>query len=170
MFLTGLVGDILLNNIPLRDFTIYSLDMKPSFIDRCVCFIESNILHIAFILCLTWMPYFSLYQAPWKSLSESASFPGFFMGRLFVYGYPSDTFVKLPVSDSKPFLTSFFPTCCLYKKFFIYSFWNNYVWVYRAGRKVLCLSMAWIWVAIGPLAPSRLFISPAPFSIVELTR
>ncbi|KAM4545628.1 beta-galactosidase-1-like protein 2 [Odontesthes bonariensis] len=67
----GLVGDILLNNIPLRDFTIYSLDMKPSFID-------------------------SLYQAPWKSLPESPSFPGFLMGRLFAYGYPSDTFVKLP--------------------------------------------------------------------------
>ncbi|KAM7374831.1 hypothetical protein PAMP_007468 [Pampus punctatissimus] len=67
----GLVGDILLNNIPLRDFTIYSLDMKPSFID-------------------------SLYQAPWKTLPENPSFPGFFMGRLFAYGYPSDTFVKLP--------------------------------------------------------------------------
>ncbi|XP_074466680.1 beta-galactosidase-1-like protein 2 [Sebastes fasciatus] len=67
----GLVGDILLNNIPLRDFTMYSLDMKPSFID-------------------------SLYQAPWKSLPETPSFPGFFMGRLFAYGYPSDTFVKLP--------------------------------------------------------------------------
>ncbi|KAM9385248.1 LOW QUALITY PROTEIN: beta-galactosidase-1-like protein 2 [Pholidichthys leucotaenia] len=67
----GLVGDILLNNIPLRDFTIYSLDMKPSFMD-------------------------SLYQAPWKTLPENPSFPGFFMGRLFVYGYPSDTFVKLP--------------------------------------------------------------------------
>uniref|UniRef100_A0A4W6E1K5 Beta-1,3-glucuronyltransferase 1 (glucuronosyltransferase P) b n=1 Tax=Lates calcarifer TaxID=8187 RepID=A0A4W6E1K5_LATCA len=67
----GLVGDILLNNMPLRDFTIYSLDMKPSFID-------------------------SLYQAPWKTLPETPSFPGFFMGRLFAYGYPSDTFVKLP--------------------------------------------------------------------------
>ncbi|XP_067463486.1 beta-galactosidase-1-like protein 2 isoform X2 [Thunnus thynnus] len=67
----GLVGDILLNNIPLQDFTIYSLDMKPSFID-------------------------SLYQAPWKTLPETPSFPGFFMGRLFAYGYPSDTFVKLP--------------------------------------------------------------------------
>ncbi|XP_041864437.1 beta-galactosidase-1-like protein 2 [Melanotaenia boesemani] len=67
----GLVGDILLNNTPLRDFTIYSLDMKPSFID-------------------------SLYQAPWKSLPENPSFPGFFMGRLFAFGYPSDTFVKLP--------------------------------------------------------------------------
>ncbi|KAL3042201.1 hypothetical protein OYC64_020197 [Pagothenia borchgrevinki] len=67
----GLVGDILLNNIPLRDFTIYSLDMKPGFID-------------------------SLHQAPWKNLPETPSFPGFFMGRLFAYGYPSDTFVKLP--------------------------------------------------------------------------
>ncbi|XP_041657884.1 beta-galactosidase-1-like protein 2 [Cheilinus undulatus] len=67
----GLVGDVLLNNIPLRGFTIYSLDMKPSFID-------------------------SLYQAPWKTLPENPSFPGFFMGRLFAYGYPSDTFVKLP--------------------------------------------------------------------------
>lgn len=32
----GLVGEILLNNIPLRDFTIHSLEMKPSFIDRFV--------------------------------------------------------------------------------------------------------------------------------------
>lgn len=38
----GLVGDILLNNIPLRDFTIYSLDMKPSFIDRFVCVAKSK--------------------------------------------------------------------------------------------------------------------------------
>uniref|UniRef100_A0A3B3ZG91 Uncharacterized protein n=1 Tax=Periophthalmus magnuspinnatus TaxID=409849 RepID=A0A3B3ZG91_9GOBI len=68
----GLVGDILLNNIPLRDFTIYSLDMKMAFIDR-----------------------FVLYQAPWKTLSKNPSFPGFFMGKLFAYGYPSDTFVKL---------------------------------------------------------------------------
>ncbi|KAF1378928.1 hypothetical protein PFLUV_G00195600 [Perca fluviatilis] len=67
----GLVGDILLNNIPLRDFIIYSLDMKPSFID-------------------------SLYQAPWKTLPETPSFPGFFMGRMFAYGYPSDTFMRLP--------------------------------------------------------------------------
>ncbi|XP_046876767.1 beta-galactosidase-1-like protein 2 [Hypomesus transpacificus] len=67
----GLVGDIFLNNVPLRDFTIYSLEMKESFID-------------------------SLYLAPWKSLPHIPSFPGFFMGRLFTYGYPSDTFVKLP--------------------------------------------------------------------------
>uniref|UniRef100_A0A673WA93 Beta-galactosidase-1-like protein 2 n=1 Tax=Salmo trutta TaxID=8032 RepID=A0A673WA93_SALTR len=65
----GLVGDILLNNTPLRDFTIYSLDMKTSFIDRL---------------------------APWMSLPHVPSFPGFFLGRMFTYGYPSDTFVKLP--------------------------------------------------------------------------
>lgn len=48
--LAGLVGDVLLNNIPLRDFTIYSLDMKPSFIDRFVRVIEFKALHITFIL------------------------------------------------------------------------------------------------------------------------
>ncbi|XP_051257252.1 beta-galactosidase-1-like protein 2 isoform X3 [Dicentrarchus labrax] len=47
-------------------------------------------------VCLKWMPHFSLYRAPWKTLPETPSFPGFFMGRLFAYGYPSDTFVKLP--------------------------------------------------------------------------
>ncbi|KAJ3588658.1 hypothetical protein NHX12_009512 [Muraenolepis orangiensis] len=67
----GLVGDVLLNGTPLRDFTIYSLDMKASFID-------------------------SLYRAPWKALPEVPVFPSFFMGALFAYGYPSDTFVKLP--------------------------------------------------------------------------
>uniref|UniRef100_A0A3Q2Z0E1 Galactosidase beta 1 like 2 n=1 Tax=Hippocampus comes TaxID=109280 RepID=A0A3Q2Z0E1_HIPCM len=65
----GLVGDILLNNIPLREFTIYSLEMKPSFIYKF---------------------------APWKTLAENPSFPSFFMGQLFLYKYPSDTFVKLP--------------------------------------------------------------------------
>lgn len=45
----------------------------------------------------------SLYQAPWKSLSEGPTFPGFFLGKIFVYGYPSDTFLKLPVSEVNPF-------------------------------------------------------------------
>ncbi|KAJ0062008.1 hypothetical protein NL108_014906 [Boleophthalmus pectinirostris] len=66
----GLVGDILLNNIPLRDFTIYSLDMKPAFIDR-------------------------FGQRHGKLFLKIPAFPGFFMGKLFAYGYPSDTFVKL---------------------------------------------------------------------------
>ncbi|XP_077448483.1 beta-galactosidase-1-like protein 2 isoform X1 [Stigmatopora argus] len=70
----GLVGDILLNNIPLREFTIYSLEMKPNFI-------------------------YDLYQAPWKTLPENPRYPSFFMGQLFVYSYPSDTFVKLPGWD-----------------------------------------------------------------------
>uniref|UniRef100_A0A8C0Y384 Beta-1,3-glucuronyltransferase 1 (glucuronosyltransferase P) b n=1 Tax=Cyprinus carpio carpio TaxID=630221 RepID=A0A8C0Y384_CYPCA len=69
----GIVGNILLNHTPLRDFTIYSLDMTTDFID-------------------------SLYRAPWKSVPNKPSFPGFFQGRLFVNGYPSDTFMKLPVS------------------------------------------------------------------------
>ncbi|KAG7222803.1 hypothetical protein INR49_016076 [Caranx melampygus] len=43
-----------------------------------------------------WSAHFRLYQAPWKILPDTPSFPGFFMGRLFAYGYPSDTFVKLP--------------------------------------------------------------------------
>uniref|UniRef100_A0A8C5CKZ7 Beta-galactosidase-1-like protein 2 n=1 Tax=Gadus morhua TaxID=8049 RepID=A0A8C5CKZ7_GADMO len=67
----GLVGDVLLNGTPLRDFTIYSLDMKPSFID-------------------------SLYRAQWKARPEVPLYPAFLMGALFAYGYPSDTFVKLP--------------------------------------------------------------------------
>uniref|UniRef100_W5M551 Beta-galactosidase n=2 Tax=Lepisosteus oculatus TaxID=7918 RepID=W5M551_LEPOC len=67
----GLVGDILLNNIPLKKFFIYSLDMKPSFIDR-------------------------LSGKNWKLVPEKPTFPGFFQGRLFVDGYPRDTFVKLP--------------------------------------------------------------------------
>ncbi|XP_067289423.1 beta-galactosidase-1-like protein 2 [Pseudorasbora parva] len=67
----GIVGDILLNHTPLRDFTIYSLDMTTGFID-------------------------SLYRAPWKSIHDKPSFPGFFQGRIFVNGYPCDTFMKLP--------------------------------------------------------------------------
>ncbi|TRY90606.1 hypothetical protein DNTS_034648 [Danionella cerebrum] len=67
----GIVGDILLNHTPLRDFTIYSLDMSPAFID-------------------------GLYQAQWKTVQNTPSFPSFFQGRLFVNGYPSDTFMKLP--------------------------------------------------------------------------
>ncbi|XP_055063825.2 beta-galactosidase-1-like protein 2 [Misgurnus anguillicaudatus] len=66
----GIVGDILFNNVPLRDFTIYSLDMTSDFFDR-------------------------LYSAPWKIPPKKPSFPGFFQGRIFVNGYPSDTFIKL---------------------------------------------------------------------------
>ncbi|XP_061105443.1 beta-galactosidase-1-like protein 2, partial [Conger conger] len=67
----GLLGDVVLNNIPLRDFTIYSLEMKPSFIER-------------------------LSSALWKYPPTTPTFPAFFQGRMFVDGYPSDTFAKLP--------------------------------------------------------------------------
>lgn len=67
-------------------------------------------------MCLKWFPYFSLYQAPWRSLPDTPSFPGFFMGRLFAFRYPSDTFVKLPVSEIKciVFVLSTF-LCTLWK-------------------------------------------------------
>lgn len=71
----GLVGDILLNNIPLRDFTIYSLDMKPSFIDRFVCVAKpkhyislsfsSNSLFKVNVLFQSLSG--SLEDSPWKS-------------------------------------------------------------------------------------------------------
>ena len=41
----------------------------------------------------------SLYRAPWKARPEVPLYPAFLMGALFAYGYPSDTFVKLPVSE-----------------------------------------------------------------------
>ncbi|XP_061074040.1 beta-galactosidase-1-like protein 2 [Conger conger] len=66
----GLVGDVALNNIPLKDFTIYSLDMNPAFINR-------------------------LGSMIWRSRTNAPSFPGFFQGWLQVTGTPSDTFVKL---------------------------------------------------------------------------
>ncbi|KAJ8368845.1 hypothetical protein SKAU_G00088730 [Synaphobranchus kaupii] len=47
----GLVGDIVLNNVQLRGFTIYSLDMNPTFINR-------------------------LSRAPWKSRPNKPSLPG----------------------------------------------------------------------------------------------
>uniref|UniRef100_A0A3Q2PHG5 Beta-galactosidase n=1 Tax=Fundulus heteroclitus TaxID=8078 RepID=A0A3Q2PHG5_FUNHE len=64
---------------------------------KCLQFITLPPLKLllCFKMCLK-ESYFSLYQAPWKNLPENPSFPGFFMGRLFAYGYPSDTFVKLP--------------------------------------------------------------------------
>lgn len=80
--------------------------MKPSFIDR---FVSAALLSLSLslwrgfsaVLMRTFPA--SLYQAPWKTLAEGPTFPGFFLGKIFVYGYPSDTFVKLPVSEMKPF-------------------------------------------------------------------
>ncbi|XP_056139712.1 beta-galactosidase-1-like protein 2 [Lampris incognitus] len=67
----GLVGDILLNNCPLRDFTIYCLDMKKSFINR-------------------------LSSGQWKPVHQQPSFPAFFQAKLCVDNPPRDTFMRLP--------------------------------------------------------------------------
>ncbi|XP_055369788.1 beta-galactosidase-1-like protein 2 isoform X2 [Betta splendens] len=67
----GIVGDILLNQIPLRGFTIFCLDMKPAFMKRLT------------------------NAGQWKSDLRSASVPGFFQACLYVEGAPRDTFVRL---------------------------------------------------------------------------
>ncbi|XP_051788096.1 beta-galactosidase-1-like protein 2 [Erpetoichthys calabaricus] len=67
----GIIGDILLNGTPLKGFTIYSLEMQSSFIER-------------------------LRGAQWKQIPEKPVFPGFFRGILYIDGYPGDTFVKMP--------------------------------------------------------------------------
>ncbi|KAG9348536.1 hypothetical protein JZ751_002272 [Albula glossodonta] len=67
----GLIGDIVLNNSPLKDFTMYCLDMKPNFIAR----ISGESL---------------------KPLPEKPACPGFFQGLLQLDDYPTDTFLKLP--------------------------------------------------------------------------
>ncbi|XP_067102453.1 beta-galactosidase-1-like protein 2 [Osmerus mordax] len=67
----GLVGEIFLNNTPLMGFTMYCLDMKPGFINK-------------------------LTTGQWNSVSQRASFPGFFQASLDVDGPPRDTFIRLP--------------------------------------------------------------------------
>lgn len=71
--LAGLVGDIALNDVPLHEFSIYSLDMKPSFIDRFVNVVKFNIPHNTFFNNVTETA-FSLQplsgileKSPWKS-------------------------------------------------------------------------------------------------------
>ncbi|XP_029629342.1 beta-galactosidase-1-like protein 2 [Salmo trutta] len=68
----GLVGDIVLNHVPLKDFTIYCLDMKPNFLKRLSA------------------------ASQWNSVPQKPSFPGFFQGILYVDGHPRDTFIRLP--------------------------------------------------------------------------
>ncbi|XP_061073722.1 beta-galactosidase-1-like protein 2 isoform X1 [Conger conger] len=67
----GLVGQIVLNNAPLKSFTIRSLDMTPNFID-------------------------GLSRERWNLHPEKLTYPGFFQGQLKVDGNPTDTFLKLP--------------------------------------------------------------------------
>lgn len=68
----GIVGDIFLNQIALRGFTIYCLEMRPGFIKRL------------------------MNSDKWKPGSSCSSVPGFFRARLYVDNQPRDTFIKLP--------------------------------------------------------------------------
>ncbi|XP_063112192.1 beta-galactosidase-1-like protein 2 isoform X3 [Cavia porcellus] len=66
----GLIGDLYLNNSPLKNFRIYSLDMKKSFFQR-----------------------FSADK--WSPVPEAPALPAFFLGVLSILPSPSDTFLKL---------------------------------------------------------------------------
>ncbi|XP_010640117.1 beta-galactosidase-1-like protein 2 isoform X2 [Fukomys damarensis] len=66
----GLIGNLYLNNSPLKNFRIYSLDMKKSFFQRFT-------------------------TDKWSTLPEAPTFPAFFLGVLSVVPSPSDTFLKL---------------------------------------------------------------------------
>ncbi|XP_072309834.1 beta-galactosidase-1-like protein 2 [Eucyclogobius newberryi] len=68
----GIVGDIDLNKQPLRDFFIYSLEMKHAFVNKLQT------------------------SGHWISTRHKASFPGFFQAKLHIRSHPKDTFVKLP--------------------------------------------------------------------------
>ncbi|XP_072248977.1 beta-galactosidase-1-like protein 2 isoform X1 [Leuresthes tenuis] len=68
----GIVGDIVLNHAPLRGFSIFCLDLKPSFIKRLT------------------------NSGPWKTDFKSLSVPSFVQARLCVDGPPKDTFIRLP--------------------------------------------------------------------------
>ncbi|XP_063527713.1 beta-galactosidase-1-like protein 2 isoform X3 [Pongo pygmaeus] len=66
----GLIGNLYLNDSPLKKFRIYSLDMKKSFFQR-----------------------FGLDK--WSSLPETPTLPAFFLGSLSISSTPCDTFLKL---------------------------------------------------------------------------
>ncbi|XP_013366699.1 PREDICTED: beta-galactosidase-1-like protein 2 isoform X2 [Chinchilla lanigera] len=66
----GLIGNLFLNNFPLKNFKIYSLDMKKSFFQR-------------------------FGTDAWSTVPEAPTFPAFFLGSLSVVPSPSDTFLKL---------------------------------------------------------------------------
>lgn len=68
----GIVGDIEFNKKPLQDFLIYSLEMKPAFINRLQT------------------------SGHWVPIRQRPSFPGFFQAKLHIRRQPLDTFVKLP--------------------------------------------------------------------------
>ncbi|XP_067166280.1 beta-galactosidase-1-like protein 2 isoform X3 [Apteryx mantelli] len=67
----GLIGDIFLNKTPLRNFKIYSLEMKPGFM--------KSLQHVA----------------GWSAVPDYFVGPAFFRGRLWIEHQPQDTFLKL---------------------------------------------------------------------------
>ncbi|NXV63975.1 GLBL2 protein, partial [Molothrus ater] len=67
----GLIGDIFLNKTPLRNFKIYSLEMKPAFM--------KSLQHVS----------------GWSSVPDYFVGPAFFRGRLWIEQQPQDTFLKL---------------------------------------------------------------------------
>uniref|UniRef100_A0A663EFA2 Beta-galactosidase n=1 Tax=Aquila chrysaetos chrysaetos TaxID=223781 RepID=A0A663EFA2_AQUCH len=67
----GLIGDVFLNKTPLRNFKIYSLEMKPGFM--------KSLRHIA----------------GWSAVPDYFVGPAFFCGRLWIEHQPQDTFLKL---------------------------------------------------------------------------
>ncbi|KAM7051473.1 beta-galactosidase-1-like protein 2 isoform 2-T2 [Molossus nigricans] len=66
----GLIGNIYLNNSPLKNFRIYSLDMTRSFFQRFT-------------------------SSAWNLVPETPVYPAFFLGALPVALSPLDTFMKL---------------------------------------------------------------------------
>ncbi|XP_072282552.1 beta-galactosidase-1-like protein 2 [Pyxicephalus adspersus] len=66
----GLVGDVFLRDVPLRNFRIYSLDMNSTFIS-------------------------SLNSVEWSDLSEEKTGPVFFQGALEIGLSPLDTFLSM---------------------------------------------------------------------------
>ncbi|KAL6035141.1 hypothetical protein STEG23_007781, partial [Scotinomys teguina] len=66
----GLIGNLYLNNNPLKNFKIYSLDMTKKFFQR-------------------------FNADKWSLIPKEPTFPAFFLGALSVGIYPSDTFLKL---------------------------------------------------------------------------
>lgn len=122
-FITGIVGDILLNHTPLRGFNIFCLDMKPGFMKRLVkwnpCFGFHNIPLITSLIMVMMSRLISvspdknccscfrlINSSQWKSDFTSPSVPGFFQARLYVDGAPRDTFIKLDVSKTTIFFNS----------------------------------------------------------------
>ncbi|EGW07412.1 Beta-galactosidase-1-like protein 2, partial [Cricetulus griseus] len=73
----GLIGNLYLDNNPLKKFRIYSLDMTKRFFER-------------------WVPASLARHGQVEFHSQTApTFPAFFLGALSVGIYPSDTFLKL---------------------------------------------------------------------------